>query len=134
MKQFILLILITIPTLGYAQLGVAFHQSSIPFLEINYEISNRLRPALRIATDNFFGDTSFEAVVTYDIIKKNSYEFYVGAGGKTNNFAGIVVPVGLNIYPLSSKAFGFQMELAPIIGDDVLRGSWGIRYRFGNEN
>ena len=46
----------------------------------------------------------------------------------------VVVPIGLNIYPFSSKAFGFQMELAPIIGDDVLRGSWGIRYRFIKED
>jgi hypothetical protein len=42
-----------------------------------------------------------------------------------------VVPIGVNIYPFSNKNFGFHIELAPIIGwDDVLRGSWGIRYRF----
>lgn len=44
---------------------------------------------------------------------------------------GIVIPVGLNIYPLPFKNFGFHMELAAIAGDGgILRGSWGIRYRF----
>jgi len=45
-----------------------------------------------------------------------------------------VIPVGLNIYPFENKSFGFQMEIAGLIGEvDILRGSTGIRYRF-NKN
>ena len=67
-----------------------------------------------------------------DIFNEENYEFYVGLGAKFNSFDGLVIPVGLNIFPFSSKNFGFHIELSPIIlGDnELLRGSWGIRYRF----
>jgi hypothetical protein len=48
-------------------------------------------------------------------------------------FGGLVIPVGLNIFPFETKSFGFHIELSPIIAFDdeaLLRGSWGIRYRF----
>jgi hypothetical protein len=52
-------------------------------------------------------------------------------GSKSKWVLGLVVPLGINIYPLTTKQFGFHIELAPIIGESgVLRGSWGIRYRF----
>ncbi len=131
MKRIIALLLFSIPSIGFAQLGVSFHQSNLPFVGINYEIKGRIRPELRIGTDNYFDDTTFEAVVTYDIFNKEDYEFYAGLGARTTTFIGVVVPIGLNIYPFAAKNFGFQIELAPIIGDSaILRGSWGIRYRF----
>ena len=131
MKRLILLFLSTIPSLGFAQLGVAYHQSNIPFIGINYEIIDLLRPEIRIGTDNFFTDTSLELVVTYDILNKEDYELYAGLGGRIESFAGIVIPIGLNIYPFEVKQFGFQIEIAPLVGSwVVLRGSWGIRYRF----
>jgi len=73
-------------------------------------------------------------VVTYDIFNKDYYEFYAGLGGRITTFAGVVIPIGLNIYPFAVKNFGFHIELAPIIGDSaILRGSWGIRYKFQGE-
>jgi hypothetical protein len=69
--------------------------------------------------------------LTYDLSKKQEYDFYAGIGARVNGFSGIVVPLGLNVYPLSTKQFGFHIELTPIIGEEsLLRGSWGIRYRF----
>jgi len=56
---------------------------------------------------------------------------YAGLGGRIRILEGIVVPVSLNIYPFENKSFGFQIELAPILRESsLLRGSWGIRYRF----
>ncbi len=131
MNRILTLLFLSFPTIGFAQLGVAFHQSNIPFIGINYEINGLLRPEIRIGTDNYFDDTSIEAIITYDIFDKDNYEFYAGIGGRVNNFSGVVIPVGLNIYPFTFKNFGFHIELAPIIGDlAILRGSWGIRYRF----
>ncbi len=128
LSTFLFLIL---PTFALAQLGVAYHQSNLPFIGVNYEFGEKFRPELRIGTDNFFADTSLELVATYDILNKEEFEVYAGLGGRIESFAGIVVPMGLNIYPLSTKQFGFQIEIAPLIGDSVvLRGSWGIRYRF----
>ena len=134
MKYVIVLLLIVIPSISFAQLGIAFHQSNLPFIGLNYEIKGKLRPELRIGTDNYFDAISVEGIVSYDILKKEDYEFYAGVGFRTNDFTGVVIPVGLNIYPLSTKQFGFHIELSPIVGDDnLVRGSWGIRYRFNRK-
>jgi hypothetical protein len=119
------------PKSGNAQLGVAYHQSHLSFLGVNYEIKNRFKPELRLNTNLFAEDISIEAVALYDVINKDDYEFYVGLGVRSSIDEGIVVPVGLNIYPLPYKNFGFHIEVAAIAGDDgIIRGSWGIRYRF----
>ncbi len=70
-------------------------------------------------------------MLTYDFANKEEYELYAGAGVRLNGFTGLVIPLGLNIYPLPTKQFGFHIELAPIIGESSLwRGSWGITYKF----
>ncbi len=133
MTRIFFLALFFIPTASIAQLGVSFHQSNLPFAGISYEIKDRFRPELRIGTDNFldYDYVSLELSVMYDILNKDEYEFYAGLGLKSTNFEGLVIPVGINIYPFNTKNFGFHIELSPILGDDyVLRGSWGIRYRF----
>jgi hypothetical protein len=131
MRFIITILFFAVPSFAFAQFGVNFHQSNLPFVGLNYEIKNRFRPELRIGTDNYFDETTLEAVVTYDLAEKEDYEVYAGVGGRINKFEGVVFPVGVNVYPLSAKQFGFQIELAPIIGEtSVLRGSWGIRYRF----
>lgn len=120
-----------IPRSASAQLGVGYHQSQLSFLGVNYEIKNRFKPELRISTNLFSEDISVEALALYDVINKEDYEFYVGLGIRSPVDEGIVIPVGLNIYPLPYKNFGFHMELAAIASDGgILRGSWGIRYRF----
>ncbi len=89
---------------------------------------------MRIGTDDYFENISMEGIITYDFLNKDDYEFYAGLGIRANAFTGLVIPFGINIYPLATKKFGFHIELAPIIGDsDILRGSWGIRYRFIKE-
>ena len=123
--------LIILPSIAFGQLGISFHQSNLPFLGVSYEIKNKLRPELRIGTDTYFEEISVEGIITYDILNKEDYEVYAGLGGRVNGFAGLVIPLGLNVYPLTTKQFGFHIELAPIIGESsLLRGSWGIRYRF----
>jgi hypothetical protein len=131
MKYILFTLFIALPTISFAQLGVSFHQSNLPFIGLNYEIKNKIRPELRIGTDNYFEELSVEVIATYDILKKEGYEFYAGLGVRTNDFTGVVMPIGLNIYPLTTKQFGFHIELSPIVGEEsILRGSWGIRYRF----
>ena len=121
-----------VPSFAFAQFGVSFHQSNLPFVGLNYEIKNKFRPELRIGTDNYFEETTLEAVIIYDLAEKEDYEVYVGLGGRLNRLEGLAIPIGVNVYPLSSKQFGFHIELAPLIGEtSVLRGSWGIRYQFG---
>src|SRR6478735_5914224 len=131
MRILLSFLLFALPCIAFAQFGINFHQSNLPFVGLNYEIKNRLRPELRVGTDNYFEETTLEAVVTYDVANKDDYEIYVGAGGRIIQFEGLVIPIGVNVFPLSTKQFGFHIELAPIIGESsVLRGSWGIRYQF----
>ena len=133
MRIFVLGLCMLMPFFGYTQFAISFHQSSLPFAGFSYQI-NRMRPELRLGTDARGNDISLEGVLTYDLIKHEEYEFYAGLGVRTEEgFTTLVVPVGINIYPLPVKRFGFHIELAPII-DDGLRGSWGIRYRFGTTN
>ena len=132
MKSILLTLLLTaVSRVGFAQFGIAYHQTNIPFVAVNYEFIDRIRPEVRLSTDTFFEDLSVEGVVTFDILNKEDYEFYAGFGVRTNEFAGVVIPVGVHVYPLQTKKFGFHIELAPIIDEyEILRGSWGIRYRF----
>ncbi len=134
MKQLITLILLVGSLAIFGQFGINIHQTNLPFVGLNYEIKDKLRPELRIGTDDYFENISMEGIITYDFLNKDDYEFYAGLGIRANAFTGLVIPFGINIYPLATKKFGFHIELAPIIGDsDILRGSWGIRYRFIKE-
>ncbi len=135
MRRLIILILTVAPSIAFGQFGVNFHQTNLPFVGLNYEIKDKIRPELRISTDNYFEDISVEGILTYDILNKEDYEFYGGLGIRANGFTGLVIPFGINLYPLTTKQFGFHIELAPIIGESsILRGSWGIRYKFRNDH
>lgn len=132
MKPFIVILFLVSSVAASAQFGVSFHQSNLPFAGISYEINDRIRPELRLGTDRYLEDISLEVVVVGDILNKEDYEIYIGVGviGPAE-YEGFEIPVGINIYPLQTKNFGFHIEVTPIIGDDsILRGSWGIRYRF----
>jgi len=119
---------------AFSQTTITFHQSNLPFLGVNYQFGERFIPELRVGTDTYFEDISLELAANYILKKSDRYEFYAGLGGRIGNFAGLVVPVGLNIYPFEEKDFGFHMEGAGIVGENSLfRGSFGIRYRF-NKN
>ncbi len=114
-----------------SQVTVSYHQSNLPFVGVNKQFGERFIPEFRIGTDDFLSSMDLELVANVLITKKESLEFYGGFGGHVGDIDGLVIPLGLNIYPFSKKDFGFHMELAPIFGDwNLLRGSFGIRYRF----
>lgn len=136
MKKLIFVsILCAVFQISHGQFGASVHQSSIPFIGLNYQINDRFLPELRIGTDNYFEDTSLEFVLNYIFKKDEIVNAYFGLGGRIEIFQGIVVPLGMNIYPFEKKNFGFHIELAGLFADEgnVLRGSWGIRYRFIKE-
>ena len=134
MKIIIPLVLFAIisSTKVYSQLEVGFHQSFIPFIGVNYEVINKLRPEFRIGTDRFFEDVYLEFDINYTLKSTENYDFYAGLGVSSEPFPGMVIPFGMKIYPFErDRNFGFHIELSPIFTDDVLlRGSWGIRYKF----
>lgn len=63
-------------------------------------------------TDQYFDDTSLELVLNYKFIRKDMLEAYAGIGGRVQIFEGLVILLGMNIYPFENKRFGFQMEIA----------------------
>ncbi|GAA0877415.1 hypothetical protein GCM10009119_03830 [Algoriphagus jejuensis] len=135
-KTFLIACFAVFSIAAYSQTTVAFHQSNLPFLGVNYQFGERFIPEFRIGTDSYFSDLSAELVANYIFKKSDRFEFYGGAGPRVGNFSGVVVPVGLNIYPFDQKDFGFHIEGAPIIGfedDSIFRGSFGLRYRFSKD-
>ncbi len=130
---FILLILGLMASAASAQLGVSYHQSSVPYLGINYELNNQYMAEVRVGANNYFEHLAFELTANYFIVHDPSYDLYGGIGGRTTHFAGLVVPVGVNLYPFDNKDFGFHIEAAGMFGETaVFRADWGIRYRFGS--
>lgn len=133
MKKF-LFVMMLLPAALCAQWEVSYHQSNLPFAGVGYTFQERFNPELRLNTDVDIEDIAVEGVFKYKIILRDSYAFYAGLGLRSTFFEGLVVPVGLEVYPFASRQFGIHMEMAPLLGSadgDVLRGSWGIRYRFG---
>src|SRR5690606_19965827 len=99
MRVFALLFFFLITTSGYAQFGISYHQSNLPFVGFNYEINNRFVPELRIGMDNYIDNLSIEAVGTYQFIDNDDVEVYAGAGFRAVRSEGLVAPIGLNIFP-----------------------------------
>lgn len=126
--------------LSHAQLGISYHQSNLPFAGVNYEIADRFLVELRLSTDVDFVLFTPEMAASYQFLDKGDYEIYGGLGARVTTsgndyFTGVVIPFGAHFFPFEQKNFGFHVELAPIIrgaeDGSLLRGSWGIRYRFG---
>ncbi len=132
MKKLILLAFFgLISTVSFAQWTVSYHQSNLPFLGVNKQLGERWLPEFRVGTDQYFSDISIELDANYILKKTDRFEFYGGLGGRAGGFTGLVIPVGLNIYPFEQKDFGFHIEAAGIVGEQsIFRGSFGIRYRF----
>ena len=101
MKKSLLLFALFIPLFSFGQFGVSAHESTMPFIGINYEFNERFRPEIRFGTNNYFEDISLETVFTYDILNKPEYELYAGLGYRFDLFSGLVVPIGLNVYPFA---------------------------------
>ncbi|MEK6478465.1 hypothetical protein WJR50_13060 [Catalinimonas sp. 4WD22] len=123
---------------AFAQLGVSYHQSGLSFIGVQYNFSEApIMAEFRLSTDNFLENATPELVGTYGFINKEQHQVYAGLGLRVNRLEGVVIPLGLKVYPLKDFAgLGLHMELAPIIyteedGGTILRGSWGFHYIFG---
>lgn len=122
-----------------AQVGVSFHQSNLPFVGVQYNFGGvPIMAEFRLSTDRDFEDISPEIVATYSFIHKPQHQVYGGLGLRVNVFEGIVIPIGVKVYPLQNfSGLGLHIELAPSIAtneydsESILRGSWGFHYIFG---
>ncbi|GAB3195353.1 hypothetical protein ABID22_004105 [Pontibacter aydingkolensis] len=137
LKTILLILTLSLTTLeGFSQVFASYHQSSIPFAGIGYEF-RRFAPELRVGTNVFVDDISAEFVLPYKVISREDYYIDAGLGVRYNVFRGLVLPVGFTAFPFQKKGLGFHAELALISDFEssaILRGSWGIAYRFGRQN
>ncbi|OUJ73410.1 hypothetical protein [Hymenobacter crusticola] len=132
-KLYLLVTICGTSAAAHGQLNVAYHQSALPFASISYDFG-RFHPDFRVGVDAFTSNLNPELTLNYKFVNKEDYYVYGGIGGRTNNLAGAVVPVGVVVFPFARKRLGFHTELAVIgIGENgtVLRGSWGVKFRFG---
>lgn len=133
-KTLLLAFFAFISTASFAQWTVSYHQSNLPFIGVNKQFGQRFLPEFRVGTDQFFSDLSLELAANVVIKNTDRFQFYGGLGGRVGDFSGLVIPLGLNIYPFEQKDFGFHIEGAGILGESsIFRGSFGIRYRFLKE-
>lgn len=134
MKKLLLIASISLFSMtAFSQTTISFHQSNLPFIGVNHQFGEKFIPEFRLGTDTSLEDISAELAANYIFKKTDDFEFYGGAGLRVGYFDGIVIPVGLNLYPFEQKDFGFHIEGAPILvfeGNSIFRGSFGIRYRF----
>lgn len=131
MKALLTTLLLVASVYSYGQLGISYHQSNLSFAGVNYQLGERFLPEFRMGANVLLDNFAPELVINYQFVKKEDYQVYAGLGGRIQIDEGIVLPLGVNIYPFENKQFGFQTELATVFSDNqIFRGSWGIRYHF----
>ena len=108
LKFIVVLSFLFISNHSFAQLGVSFNQSNLPFVGFSYEIKNRFIPELRIGADNYIEDISLELAVNYIFMRNETVIAYAGIGGRVGSFEGLVVPLGLNIYSFEKRILDFK--------------------------
>lgn len=136
-KRICLLVLLTsmfIAREGFSQMNVSYHQSRLSFVAVGYEFS-KWTPELRLSTDVFIDEMSVEVVVPYKVIQREDYYLDAGLGLRVGDYDGLLLPVGLSVFPFEKKQFGFHTEAAIITVleegvNSIFRGSIGIQFRF----
>jgi len=136
MKHLLFALLISFLPIGSAlgQFGINYHQSDLSFAGVHYTFIPRIAAEFRLNTSVFVEDISPEFLATYRFVDRTSYAAYTGLGGRTNQFYGIVIPLGFQVSPfeeLRNFALSSELALLGIGGEDVvLRGAIGFRYYF----
>ncbi|WP_397446459.1 hypothetical protein [Polaribacter sp. R77954] len=119
---------------NYAQTSVSFYQNDTNSkIGIGYEFHERLWADLRVYSGTNIENFTPELVLNYNLVKKERYETYIGAGLSLNNISGIIIPVGVAIKPLDKiKNLTLNIELNPTyemdLDDLLIRGFIGVRY------
>ena len=122
-------------TLCLGQFQAGYYQSGLPAVAVGYSIKGIVTPEFRLGTDLTLNTLAPELNVLVHYLRKEDYNLYLGLGVRpvSDFYPGIVIPVGMQIFPFEQKKCGFHFEASPVIGfesDNILRGSVGIRYRF----
>ncbi|MDR6302135.1 hypothetical protein [Mesonia maritima] len=119
-----------------AQLSASFYGNDADSkIGIGYDFNEKLWGEIRVYSGPSITNTTAEAVLNYNFIRKEKYQTYVGIGAIANNLNGIIAPIGLRFSPIESLSnFLIHIELQPAYifdyDDAFLTGFFGIRYKF----
>lgn len=102
MKNLLFACLLSFISVGsaFGQFGINYHHSDLSFAGVSYSFTPRIGAEVRINTTVFVEDISPEFLATYRFVNRTSYAAYTGLGGRTNQFLGIVLPLGFQISPI----------------------------------
>lgn len=135
-KLFFTLILGVIYFNSYSQISASFYQNeSNSKIAIGYEFNDKLWTDLRLYSGTNIDNITPEIVLNYNVVRKEKYDTYIGAGVVLNNINGIIIPVGLGIKPFENlRNLSLNIELNPLYEIDLedlfIRGFIGVRYIF----
>lgn len=135
MKRFFLTITFVLAAFtSQAQVGVSYlHSDVISSIGISTNPDKTFWGEARVGLDINFSDFSPEFLGFANIIRRDDFNFFVGAGLRVTLLEGPIIPAtGFTFKPIQSKPnFSIHAEgalIAPFDTGEVLRGSIGIRY------
>jgi hypothetical protein len=119
---------------SFSQISVAYYQSSSAKTAVAYNFSDRLWTEVRVYGNAFTNNFTPEAALLYNIIQKENHSVYIGAGVNLNGYQGFIVPMGVQIRPLSDfRNLSLHIEFQPMYDFNtyyILQSSFGFRYHF----
>lgn len=132
---FILLFIFSF-TEAKSQISVSyFGNANISKVGMAYDFKEKLWAEVRLYSGTSLENTTAEAVLNYNFLRREMYQTYFGGGIVVNNLNGLVIPIGASFTPFESiNNFSFHIELQPMYEVDyenvLLNGFGGIRYKF----
>jgi hypothetical protein len=124
---------------GFSQLSATFNYSSLSKIGLGYQFSTRIFTEFRMISNTKMDDISPELIIGYNAINRDRHNVYIGLGATINHFSGLVLPIGVEFFPIESfDNFSLKIEFEPTYTlfdteELLLMSSVGIKYRFGDK-
>lgn len=129
MRVLLLTLLCLVGIESYSQLSVSANVSQD--FSIDYKFNDKYRVELGILGGQA-DEESVKATFKADLLKKEEYDGYIGAGLVGVELDRFSIPVGMDFYPFEKKCFSIIMEIDNQFDSSNIYfyGNVGIRYRF----
>ncbi|WP_430814154.1 hypothetical protein [Carboxylicivirga sp. RSCT41] len=129
MRVLLLTILCLIGVESYSQFSISANVSQD--FSVDYKFNDKYRVELGF-NDGRFEDSTIKATFKAELLKKEDFDGYIGAGFIGTDFDMATIPIGMDFYPFEKKAFSIILELDNQFGNSnvYVYGNVGIRYRF----
>ena len=141
LRKIVLMIslLILLSNHGFSQLSATFNYSSLSKIGLGYQFSTKIFTEFRMISNTKMDDIGPELIIGYNAINRDRHNVYIGFGATINYLSGLVLPIGLEFYPIESfDNFSLKIEFEPTYTvfdteELLFMSSAGIKYRFGDK-